>query len=107
MENYVKTCSSKNWYFFGQVGRYMQPTSSSGQATGGDSSPPPAYDAAEVGMMTQGIGPPIEKKSVPLPWDSTVIVLLNFVRPNKNCKLQICHSRRNYYQFYFAQIAQS
>ena len=45
----------------------MQPTSSSGQATGGDSSPPPAYGTAEVGMMTQGTAPPIEKKSVPPP----------------------------------------
>ena len=67
MENYVKTCSFKNWHFFGKIGGYVQPTSSSGQATGGDSSPRPVYGTAEVGMMTQGIGPPIEKKSVPLP----------------------------------------
>ena len=51
----------------GQTGGYVQPMPSSGQATGGDSSPPPAYGAGEVGLMTQGTFPPMEKKSAPLP----------------------------------------
>ena len=49
----------------GQTGGYVQPMPSSGQATGGDSSPPPAYGADEMGMMTQGTGLPMEKKSAP------------------------------------------
>ena len=44
-----------------QIGGYVQPVPSSGQANGGDSSPPPAYGAGEVGMMTQGTAPPMEK----------------------------------------------